>query len=106
MKLFRSDVLSFAKNWKILQFWSPGGHNFDLSDKMTEVLSYCFLTTFSNAAFCLSLPRSGAELDGGQIPPSPDRLCYNQSTGSARVNIDILLAKLIKPEKTKILTLN
>ena len=33
----------------------------------------------------------------------PGRLCHNRSTGSARVKIDILLAKLIKPEKTKIL---
>ena len=103
---FPKWCLPFAKNLKILQFWSPGGHNFDLNEKMTEVLSYCFFLTIFRIALSACLRRSGAELDGGRIPPPPGRLCYNRSTGSARVNIDILLAKLIKPEKTKILTLN
>ena len=92
------EIFAVLVPWRP-QFWPER--------KMTEVLSYWFFNHLSNAAFHLSLRRSGAELDGGRIPPPPPgRLCYNRSTGSARVNIDILLAKLIKPEKTKTLTLN
>ena len=65
-----------------------------------------FLTTFQ-MPLSACLRHSGAVLDGdGYPPPPPGRLCHNRSTGSARVNIDILLGKLIKPEKTKILILN
>ena len=40
----------------------------------------------SNATFCKSLRRSGAELDGGGGGVKPP--CYNRSSGPARVNID------------------
>ena len=73
--------------------------------KMAEVLSYCFFNDLSNAAFCLS-PTLRSRVRRGGYPPPPPAGCHNRSTGSARVNIDILLAKLIKPEKTKILILN
>ena len=74
-------MFAIRRNLKNLQFWSPGGHNFELSEKMTEVLSYCFLMTF-RMPLSACLRRSGAELDGGWIPPPPSRLCYNRSTGS------------------------
>ena len=57
---------------------------FDLTEKMTEVLSYC-LTALSNAAYRLSLRRSGVELHGeGHKPPRPGPLCYRWSPGPAR----------------------
>ena len=39
-------MFAIREKLDFLQFWSPGDHNFDLSEKMTEVLSYWFLTTF------------------------------------------------------------
>ena len=46
MEVFRSDVHHSPKNSKILQFFAPGGHKFDPSEKMTEIVSTGFLTIF------------------------------------------------------------
>ena len=99
-------MFAIREKLEILQFWSPGGHNIDLSEKMTEVLSYCFLTTFRMPFSACLYDAQEPSYTGGGYPPPPGRLCYNRSNGSERVNTDILLAKLIKPDKTKILTLN
>ena len=39
MKIFRKDVLQLRKKSKISPFFGPGGHNFDLSEKLTEIVS-------------------------------------------------------------------
>ena len=52
---------------------TSGDPNFDLSQKMTKMISFeMIFRELSNAAFCFSLRRPGAEIMGGggvQTPP-------------------------------------
>ena len=86
MEVFRSDARHSRKKLENFAFFAPGGHIFDPIEKRTEIHSFDWVfDDLSNAACGISLQRSGAELDGGvKTPPGP--LCYNRSTGPARVN--------------------
>ena len=53
---------------------TSGDLNIDVSEKLTEVVSKWFLTSFRTFFFRFSLRRTGAELDGGgrlEAPPRP-----------------------------------
>ena len=64
--------------WKILEFLTPGDLNFDLSQKMTEMISKWFFASFRMLPFGFSLRRPGAEIMGGvQTPPPPQQAAEN-----------------------------
>ena len=58
---------------------TSGDLTFDLTLKMTEVLSIVILDELSNAVRRMSLRSSGAELDGGRknAPPPPKHSMEN-----------------------------
>ena len=58
------------ENSKISPFLALGGHNYDLSEKLTEIVSLSFLTSF-RGFFRFSLRPIGAEIDGGCSTPPP-----------------------------------
>ena len=52
--------------------FSPGSHNFDLSEKLTEIVLKSFLTSFRTLFSVFSLQPIGAEINGGvRTPPPP-----------------------------------
>ena len=61
---FLKRCLTIAKNSKLWPFFGPGGRSFDLSEKLTEIVSSSFLTSF-RTLFRFSLRPIGAETDGG-----------------------------------------
>ena len=42
MEVFRTDVWQSRKTQKIGHFFGPGGHNFDFSEKLTEIVPLSF----------------------------------------------------------------
>ena len=64
-------MFDYREELGIWPFFGPGGHNLDFSEKLTEIVSYSFLTSF-RMFFRFSLRPIGAEIDGGGVEhPSP-----------------------------------
>ena len=87
MGVFRNDD-NHEKLEHFAIFW-PWGHNFDLSDKLTEIASWLFLTDF-RMLFRFSLRPIGAEIDGGRCVNPPSRwwkICSASGAG-AKKNVE------------------
>ena len=82
---FPKRFLKIAKNSQFWTFLAPAGHNFDLSENLTKIVSLSFLTSF-RTFFRFSLRTVGAEIDGGcSTPPPPSRWWKIWSASGARV---------------------
>ena len=91
-KLLITEKLSKMKTNNFSSVTS-GDLAFDLTEKMTKVVSYWFLT-LSNAVYRWSLRRSGVELDGGRKTATPGPLCYKRWAPARRGLIENVVSSI------------
>ena len=72
-----------------------GGHNFDPTEKMAEIVSTGFLMIFRMSLAAYLCDAHEPELDGGGgegVKPPPGPLCHNRSTDPARAIASLFTA--------------